>query len=410
MVVHTSSKWLSPWCELAARNACASSCYPELKGLHCDGSGPSVEMWRCDSLEPLSEQNCTCSLNKKLYNFLEACGDSAPGSVRVFAPGEHNITCYRIPAIVRTERGTLLAFAEARHGGCGDGLVHEIAMRRSTDHGKTWSDSTPFIVGGQSYFVGNPYPISMDSGRVAVVFVNHTGGHGPDLGSGNAVVFSDDDGVTWSKPMIISGGFGKAQGSLPGPGAGVELDTGRLLVVSHHNAYVNDYITYSDDAGRTWNTLNRTFPKMDEGTFAGLGGGEVLLNMRHRDEPALGRGVARSFDGGLTWTNVTFDKTLIGPACQGSLAAIGGSVYFSNPASTTDRSSLTVRRSDDGGRTWTAKLEIQKGVSAGYSSLVQGSVGDAMHGGILYESTTPGSLDFKVFPLDLHEDFSTFFV
>merc|ERR1711957_209503 len=107
-----------------------------------------------------------------------------------------------------------------------------------------------------------------------------------------------------------------------------------------------------------------------------------------RKEADIGRGVARSTDGGLTWSDITYDDTLIGPVCEGSLAAIGSSVYFSNPASTRGRTHLTVRRSDDGGKTWSRSLMIQEKASGGYTSLVQGSVGDEKHGGILFESSS----------------------
>ena len=76
-------------------------------------------------------------------------------------------------------------------------------------------------------------------------------------------------------------------------------------------------------------------------------------------------------------------------------------LYFSNPASADARVNLTVRRSDDGGETWAAALTIQKGESAGYSSLPQRTLitNDALSG-ILYEATDPGCIDFAPFPLD----------
>jgi len=385
-------------CELVLQNSCLAECYPELQDRPWDGFARE--------LNALARQgNCSCDWKPEVADLLKSCHvDANVGAARVFSPGDGGISCFRIPAVLRTVKGSLIAFAEARHGGCGDGSVHEIALRRSVDHGKTWSDVV-FAVGDSHNFVGNPYPIAISSGEVALVYVNHSKGHGADLGSGNGVVFSSDDGVTWSQPSDISTGFGKAAGSLPGPGAGVELaDSKRLLVVSHHGAYVDDYISYSDDAGMSWTTVAQAFPKMDEATLADLGDGKVLLNMRHREETTRGRAVARSSDHGTTWSNITFDQALIGPVCQGSLAAFSGSVYFSNPSSPSSRSHLTVRRSDDGGLTWSSKLEIQEGKSAGYSSLVQGSVGDAEHGGILYESTSPGCIDFATFPLTMGLD------
>lgn len=382
----------SPECREVIETSNLVECYPELADPY-DGLTHPRQNW--------TEVPRTCAWTEQLAEAWRKCEECSPGSVRVFSPKEAGITCFRIPAVVQTNKGTLLAFAEARHGGCGDGQVHEIAVRRSTDHGNTWS-KIKFAVGSARDIVGNPYPIALRSGRIALVYVIHSDGPGADLGGSNGVIFSDDDGESWGVPADVGKDFGKARGSLPGPGAGVELaPSGRLLVVSHHGAYVADYLTYSDDGGISWRTVGLPFPNMDEATLADLGGGEVLLNMRHQHEATLGRGVSRSTDGGYTWSKVSYDKMLVGPVCQGSLVAFGGSVFFSNQASATSRSHLTVRRSDDGGRTWKAKLELQEGKSAGYSSLVGGPVGDGAHGGILYESVAPGSIDFMVFPLDL---------
>ena len=87
----------------------------------------------------------------------------------VFSAGLASISCYRIPSIVQTDKGTLIAFAEARHGSCSDSNVHEIATRRSTDGGKTWSD-VAFAAGNSSYFVGNPTAVFTNSGRVMLIF------------------------------------------------------------------------------------------------------------------------------------------------------------------------------------------------------------------------------------------------
>jgi len=342
----------------------------------------------------------------------------SPSNVfRVFSAGDGDISCFRIPAVVRTRTGALLAFSEARHGDCDDGSAREIAMRRSTDHGASWSDLS--LVAGVQSPVGNPYPIAMKSGRVALVYVTHEGNvtendtlggadsasslnaTNPDLGGGNGVIFTDDDGLTWSAELNISSDFGPARGSLPGPGAGIQLADGRLLVVSHHGAYIRDYITLSDDEGATWYTVNTSFPGVDEGTMADVGSGHVLLTMRNMEQQTKGRAVARSRDGGVTWSNVSFDESLVGGICQGSLAAFSGSVFSSGPGNNTERANLTIQRSDDDGFTWVAQMVIQKNASSGYSSLVQGAVGDAFHGGILFEATDAGCIDFAIFPLDL---------
>jgi len=326
-----------------------------------------------------------------------------PPATTVFHAGLANTTCYRIPSIVQTGTGTLVAFAEARVGSCGDSAVHTLASRRSTDHGKTWASVVTAAGNVKTALVGNPNAFYVPTTkRIILTYVKHTPKCGGDCGVGNGMTYSEDDGKTWSKEMDLSKMWGKASGSLPGPGMGLVLSSGpkkgRLLAVAHHSAYQEDYVVISDDAGKTWAPNARTFPKMDEAQMTQLTNGTVMLNMRHKAAKTLGRGVAFSNDGGSTFGPITFEKELISPVCQGSTVTFGGSTYFSNPASTSGRNHCTVRKSADGVN-WPSKFLIEAGASAGYSALVGGPVGGTTHGGILFESTAGGSISFALFPL-----------
>eukprot|EP00405_Crypthecodinium_cohnii_P033322 CAMPEP_0206527524 /NCGR_PEP_ID=MMETSP0325_2-20121206/1397_1 /ASSEMBLY_ACC=CAM_ASM_000347 /TAXON_ID=2866 /ORGANISM="Crypthecodinium cohnii, Strain Seligo" /LENGTH=407 /DNA_ID=CAMNT_0054022945 /DNA_START=59 /DNA_END=1282 /DNA_ORIENTATION=- len=319
-------------------------------------------------------------------------------NISVFAPGEGGFACWRIPALVRTAKGSLLAFAEARHANCNDASTQRIGVRRSIDGGKTWS-SVNFAAGDSQHFVGNPYPIALHSGRVVLVYVNVVDNGGKHYEtSGNGLVWSDDDGLTWGAAVDVSKQFGAAAGSMPGPGAGLQLASGRLLVVLHHGGYEEDFIVYSDDEGLTWTTQEKTFAKMDEAAMADLGDGEVLLSLRSLAEPVLGRAFARSHDGGMTWSEIYHDHTLPGPVCQGSLAALNKTVFFSEPSGR-GRTHLTLHRSDDGSSTWAAQQVVVEQATAGYSSMALGI--DADRGGLLYEGVAPGSIVYTNFTLDL---------
>lgn len=77
----------------------------------------------------------------------------------VFLSGEE-YSVFRIPAIVRANDGTLLAFCEGR--ACiSDGGNIDIVLKRSTDNGATWG---PLILvqeegGSASITIGNPAPV-----------------------------------------------------------------------------------------------------------------------------------------------------------------------------------------------------------------------------------------------------------
>src|SRR2546427_5634459 len=81
-----------------------------------------------------------------------ACSHSGPGSTKgkdertgpvfeklnLFVAGEGGYFCYRIPALVVTTKGTILALCEARKHDCNDWDDIDIVMRRSFDNGKSW--------------------------------------------------------------------------------------------------------------------------------------------------------------------------------------------------------------------------------------------------------------------------------
>ncbi|CAK0852024.1 unnamed protein product, partial [Prorocentrum cordatum] len=103
----------------------------------------------------------------------------------------------------------------------------------------------------------------------------------------------------------------------------------------------------------------------------------------------------------MTWSEVEFVPALHGPVCEASMAVVGGKLYFSNPTSRKSRGLLGIRRSEDGGRTWSGAFVLQHERSGGYSSIVAGPLGGGALGGILYEAAAEGSIDFITFPLSL---------
>jgi sialidase-1 len=154
----------------------------------------------------------------------------------LFRPSlEQGYRCFRIPAVVRSARGSLLAFAEGRVNDCGDTGDIDLVLKRSTDGGKTWSPLR-VINEGNGDTHGNPVPIvDRRTGRI-VLISTYNKGRTDDKGCDIPCPrfphqqYSDDDGLTWSAAKDIS-----AQTKLPGwdswyasgPVHGIQLEHGR---------------------------------------------------------------------------------------------------------------------------------------------------------------------------------------
>ncbi len=326
---------------------------------------------------------------------------------------------YRIPAVVTSNQGTLLAFCEGRHPARSDSWNIDVMMRRSTDGGKSWSNLQALWDDGGNW-CGNPGTVvDRETGTIWLLMTWSRGDDGEaaivkGTSKDTCHVFacsSKDDGVTWSKPAEITKTAKDPDWRwyATGPGAGIQVThgrhKGRLIIPCDHSAPHGGYeshIIYSDDHGGTWKT-GGTIPNFTECEVVERTDGTLLINMRNFDERRKTRGTATSADGGETWSKVTHDQTLIEPNCQGSVrryttvAKDGKSrVLFSNPASTSQRVRMTVRLSYDEGRTWPVAKLINAGGS-GYSCL---TVLPDRTIGLLYEKQATRGITFARFTLD----------
>lgn len=74
----------------------------------------------------------------------------------LFTAGQAGYETFRIPGVVVTKSGTVLAYCEARRGSRSDWADIEILLTRSTNGGRTWSPPQR-IAGNNSTFVfSNP--------------------------------------------------------------------------------------------------------------------------------------------------------------------------------------------------------------------------------------------------------------
>ncbi len=321
--------------------------------------------------------------------------------IPVFISGQEGYHTFRIPSVVVTAKGTVLAFCEGRKHGGGDAADIDVVLKRSTDGGNTWGILQVVWDDGPNT-CGNPCAVvDRKTGAILLLMTHNFGTDGESqilagTSAGTRTVWSSrstDDGLAWSRPKEITKEVKPTNWTwyATGPGVGIQLRSGRLVVpcdhaLAHSRAYYS-HVIFSDDEGASWQLGGSVGPKCNECQIAELSNGTLLLNMRsyragHR------RLVATSRDGGLSFSNLHQDPALIEPVCQASLLrypepAKGGSdlLLFSNPASL-EREKMTVRLSYDGGKTWPAARQLYAGPS-GYSCLTVLPDGRI---GCLYES------------------------
>ena len=338
------------------------------------------------------------------FCFQAVFADDRPFKTDVFVSGSGGYYSYRIPAVIVTPKGELLAFCEGRKSSRSDHGDLDLVLRRSTDNGQTWMPmQLVYEEGGDAKItIGNPCPVvDRDTGRIWLPFCRNN--------DQVLVTFSDDDGRTWAKPVEITESVKQPGWNwyATGPGVGIQLVRGkykgRLVIPCDHSQQTDgkrtmySHLFFSDDHGKTWQLGGTVDRHTDECQVVELRDGRLMMNMRNywgregkQPEKDKMRAVALSRDGGLNWETLGFDQALIEPICQGSLLqypAKGdtgqGWLLFSNPASRTKRHRLTVRLSRDEGRTWSVGMRLHGGPSA-YSCLTVlpgGSIGCLYEGG-----------------------------
>jgi sialidase-1 len=310
----------------------------------------------------------------------------------IFKAGESGYSCFRIPALIYTKSGSLLAFAEARRNNCGDSGDIDLVIKRSGDRGKTWSN-LQVVWSDSANTCGNPVPVQDQStGKIWLLSTWNLGtDHEKQIIDNSAkkgrhvyTLYSDDDGENWSGPAEITGQVKKTGWTwyATGPCHGVQVSkgkyAGRLVIpINHIESGTNQnyaHIIYSDDHGKSWNLGNNTpQDKMNETTVAEISKGRLMLNMRNADRSIKTRHTTISRDGGNTWSNVKADGVLIEPICQGSLLGYfynknKAALLFSNPANTKLRANMTLRLSENDGKSWKYSMVLHPGPSA-YSDI-----------------------------------------
>ncbi len=341
----------------------------------------------------------------------EAAASPFLEQTNLFASGREGYALYRIPGVVVTAKGTVLAYCEARRTGSDWADMH-VLLRRSTDGGRTWGERCNIAsVSGpkpknpvrqnanpDEITYNNPIAIADRDGTVHFLFCLEYMRcfHQRSL----------DDGVTWSKPVEITGAFDAFRPAYDwrvlatGPGHGIQLRNGRLLAPvwispgrggNNHSPNVNAVI-YSDDHGASWRAgelavADTEFtPGASETALVQLADGRVLLTVRAQAKDS--RCVfAVSADGVAGWSRPRTSPQIYAPGCMAGLvrhsrppASDRNRILFSLPApqdgpggtilpgASRERKNLTIRLSYDEGETWAVCKTLEPGPAA-YSDL-----------------------------------------
>jgi len=324
--------------------------------------------------------------------------------IKLYERNYKGYALFRIPALVKSKKGTLLAFAEGRMcGTCGDGGDINLVVKRSTDGGKTWGDMI-VIWDDAGNTCGNPVPIvDNETGVIHLLMSwNNTRAF---------VTSSADDGLTWATPAEITNTVKGVGWSWYGTGPvhGIQVsegvNKGRLLAPTYASVNVNGVVksysfsVYSDDHGKTWNKGALTKQgDVGECAVAETNNG-LLLNMRSAAVNA--RVLATSTDGGINWSDVVIKPELTDPKCQASMISFkqnnSWTLLQSNAASQT-RTNMTIKMSADDGETWPKSYNVFYGASA-YSDM---ALLDDENVGLIFENGDKSPYDriyFKRIPL-----------
>jgi len=354
-----------------------------------------------------------------------------PEFITVFNAAEDGYKTIRIPSVVVTKGGVVLALAEGRKANS-DQAANDIIFKRSLDGGRSWLRLQLLADDGANSLNNPTAVVEQKSGRVFLMYQRipahlkerdktvQTGYEGTNIYR-NFLLWSDDDGTTWTSPLDITRTTkrpSRATTIASGPGIGIQLTRGthrgRLIIPFNEGPYHqwNNFAVYSDDGGQSWK-YGQDVPgafvtdaklgqrsQINEMQMVELSDGSVRLNSRQFAGTKL-RKTAVSRDGGETWSPIQDVPALPDPSCNASVlrysfddATGRGRILYSGPDST-NRSNGTIQLSLDDGETWPVKRVLRPDGFA-YSVLTRLPDGTV---GCLFEPNDAKRILFARFPL-----------
>lgn len=302
----------------------------------------------------------------------------------VWAEKENKMFAHFVYGLTATDKGSILAFAEARIDKSADDGAHHLVLKRSTDKGRSFSASIVIAESKGEESWTNPTVVQDRETKEIFLF------YALNLKNVRTRVFlktSTDDGLSWSAAKEITSLFAENAYEwtfhLPGPGHGIQLKEGRLLVQVWHRKSISfaakqrNYginCLYSDDHGKTWKLGGDTpVGELNESQIVEQKNGDVLLIGRTiTGSSGSYQAKVWSRDKGESWTQqLEYDTALGGKMCDIGLTGYSlrsGILLVSQPAAPKKRMDLTIRLSKDDGKTWLVNKLLEEG-GATYSDL-----------------------------------------
>lgn len=281
----------------------------------------------------------------------------------IFDMGDYGSYNYRIPAMVTTKNGVVIASADQRNTHWSDWGNIDNVVRRSTDNGLTWEEaievidlkSQPYFTGTQSAFLIDPVLMATKSGRVWMLvdmIPESTGAANIDgIGTGYVEVDGVDYLALYDEAGVLYTLRGSEVYDAQGNKTTYTVDQGSWEDAYHTKGDMYDgdeyvgniflksrnkgnitapmtvkrtmylWLTYSDDDGKTWSNPVDITPQIKEDwmKFCGVGPGF-----------------------GIEMQCEEYEGRLVFPIYY--TCASGGGIGFQSSACI---------YSDDGGKTWT---------------------------------------------------------
>lgn len=323
--------------------------------------------------------------------------------ITLFEKGDDGIAEFRIPSMITTKKGTVIAVCDARVDRSGDVPNNiDLVMRKLEKGSEKWTQLKRIVNFAGKHGAADPSLIQdRKTGRIFLFYGFCPGRNNVNEGANRErrhlmlqYVYSDDEGENWSTPVHVDYAIREDgwQSIWSSPGRGIQLINGRLIIpctVNKTTKVMSTILVYSDDHGETWKTIE-VAENINEPTLAEFANGDLMINARNQLEDRKCRAITTSKDGGETWSQPFVDRNLPDPNCQGSFIRnvfkVGKEkkdfLILSNNATNDGRKSMTIKLSDDNGKTWNYEKLIHEGPSA-YSCLTIMPNGNI---GLLYES------------------------